>query len=763
MLCPMPTPARRLLPHALIGIALLASAIAPAAHAQRNPRQDLRQQAANLTSEQVDAAIDRAIRFLTENITPAGQLRGDPHQGGLQALCTLAILQAQRPQDQPLLQRLVANVARKAESPARTYVVSLQTAVLALHSPAAHKDRIQALANWLAAAQLPDGIWSYSAGNTGRGDLSNAQFALLGLHEARLAGASVPTAVWLRAHSYLLAAQCDDGGWHYYGPQPRAYGSMTAAGVSSLYIAGARLNQSRLSTYDLDTGAVGNCGQYVDDRPLRAGLAWLADNFRADENPGRNSYQYYWLYSVERVAMLLGLARLDDRDWYREAATWLLARQMPNGSWGSVENTAFALLFLGKGRTPLLIQKLQTSGDPAEWNVHRNDLRHLCDFLGARLNGQRVAWQTIPINAPLQDLLASPILHIQGQRFPSLTPEQKQKLVSYVHAGGTLLVEAACSQRLFDDQFRLFCAEVFPDSPLMPLQPDHPIYIHPNPLTTRWPAEAAEVGCRTAILYLPKDVTNLWERREGHPLCLPAFQLGENIAHFFASAEALPDRLASARLAIDSARTPPLPPRGALQIGQLVYDGPWNPHPQAMPMLALHLHQHAGVDVLPQPKPVELRPDQLQDVSILYWTGHLPFALSDGQRSALAQYLRRGGFLFAAPCCGHDAFNVSIREELARLLPEATLQPLPPDHPIITGNPGFDCRTVAYKSAAQAEQPNQTPVLEAIILDGRVVAVFTPYDLGGGIVGHAFAACRGYQQQSARNLAANIVLHALTN
>ena len=68
-------------------------------------------------------------------------------------------------------------------------------------------------------------------------------------------------------------------------------------------------------------------------------------------------------------------------------------------------NTSFALLFLSKGRTPVLISKLVHGNwprreDDTDWNNDRNDLRHLTEYLSRddKLFGKTaVAWQTYDI------------------------------------------------------------------------------------------------------------------------------------------------------------------------------------------------------------------------------------------------------------------------------------------------------------------------------------------------------------------------------
>ncbi len=58
---------------------------------------------------------------------------------------------------------------------------------------------------------------------------------------------------------------------------------------------------------------------------------------------------YYFLWSLERVAVALDLKTIGKKDWYSSGAEILLANQQPDGSWvgnPSGADTCFALLFL---------------------------------------------------------------------------------------------------------------------------------------------------------------------------------------------------------------------------------------------------------------------------------------------------------------------------------------------------------------------------------------------------------------------------------
>ncbi len=91
------------------------------------------------------------------------------------------------------------------------------------------------------------------------------------------------------------------------------------------------------------------------------GLAWLDLNWKIDCNPNHpeKRWHYYYLYGVERAAVLTNSRALGKHDWYREGAEFLLKAQGGDGKWddtccpGPINNTCFALLFLTKATVPV--------------------------------------------------------------------------------------------------------------------------------------------------------------------------------------------------------------------------------------------------------------------------------------------------------------------------------------------------------------------------------------------------------------------------
>lgn len=236
--------------------------------------------------------------------------------------------------------------------------------------------------------------FNYLAGD--RYDHSVNQYGLLGLYSAHLCGVEVQPQVWEAAANHLISAQIapigrmdldlldyrtwtriqsdpdarrtvvrlpvKPAGWHYYGPKTNgersvAYGSMTAAGITGLAICQAGLlDHPQLKRPKLQGDATA---------ARNAGLAWMAQNLQVRYHPGdpghRFRWFYYYLYGLERAALLSGIAILQDRDWYFEGAMMLVLSQHAGGNWPDeagqaedIEWAAMAILFLKQSSLPVL-------------------------------------------------------------------------------------------------------------------------------------------------------------------------------------------------------------------------------------------------------------------------------------------------------------------------------------------------------------------------------------------------------------------------
>jgi hypothetical protein len=104
----------------------------------------------------------------------------------------------------------------------------------------------------------------------------------------------------------------------------------------------------------------------LKDKSVQAGLIWLGQNFKADDNANATKshvadptrWLYYYLYSIERTGRIAGVDEIGKQKWYPVGAKYLLQQQKADGSWWiETADTCFAILFLTKATPPLTISE----------------------------------------------------------------------------------------------------------------------------------------------------------------------------------------------------------------------------------------------------------------------------------------------------------------------------------------------------------------------------------------------------------------------
>jgi len=698
-----------------------------------------------VTSSDVSGAIDRGVSYLRnrQGADGAWKYQNNAYNQGVTGLALLALRATGVPASDGSVHAGAQYLQRNPQvSSRKTYQYSCMIMGLAACDPNGHRNAIANYAIWLAQAQLDNGMWSYDG--PGRGDNSNTQFAILGLKAAMDAGVRIPEIVLRRANKHFRNTQERDGGWSYT-PGQGSTGSMTTAGLTALYVTGAALSSEHVT-----------CGGHRGDRSIEGGLAWLGNQWSVRKNPGRGgaSWLYYYLYGVERVGVLSARRTMGGHDWFREGAQFLVETQKRDGSWGGgAIDTTFALLFLAKGRTPVVVGKLARQGD---WNNHPHDIANLTAFVGVVI-GKAVAWQVVHVDDPLSVWMETPILYFNGKTSLGFDGRTTAKLVEYVEAGGTIIAETICGTPRFDRSFRRFVKEAFAGEELLQLDARHGIYsahFRLRPPKTKRP-EGINYGCRTSVIYVPKAYASVWETNAVED---EAFKIGANMVLYAVDREGLSDRLAES--ALERAEAPKTV-SGALSVGQIKHDGTWFTDRHAMSRLLTHVAQRLDVNVSNARHPVGLLDGDLFHYPILYLEGYTRFKLSDDEVERLKLYLERGGFLLAEARCGSPQFDQSFRLLVRRLFGEDQLRILEPGHRIYRA--AFDATKVRYRKAIRDEHPDGIPELEAVLVDNRVGIVYTKYDLGCGWNGQHCPGIAGLEPASARALGANIIVYALTH
>jgi len=751
-----------------------------------------------ISAEDARRAIERGVSYLLSRQDKVqGSWTEQPgYPGGVTALCTLALLNCGVPASDPAIQ-LALDYLRKFDKPEMTYSAALRTMVFCAAEPQQDRLLIRRHVAWLESSQVKEGPdnggWSYGQ-RQGQADNSNSQFALLALHEAERVGVEVNDSTWRRALRYWLDGQRDDGSWGYRGGAPST-GSMTCAGIASVVIATGGIAQGDAR---VEHDRVLCCGARDEEDAAERGLDWLGRNFSVHSNPsslGRRhpafSQQWvlYYLYGVERVGRMTGRRFIGAHDWYREGAEMLVSQQDAlSGYWkgtGHVENTphvatALSLLFLSKGRRPVLIAKLKRS--PAEdWDRHRGALAQLTRFVERRWQ-KDLTWQTIDVRqASVQDLLHAPVLFLSGRESLEFTPEQQGHLREYIHQGGFLFVEACCGGERFDRSFRQLMQELFPESPLRLLPPDHPVWYAEAQVDPRFvrPLFGVDACCRTSIVYCPQDLSCYWQLAEGERETaypqgvreeIAACQaIGANVLAYATSRE-LREKLDLPQLIPATPDEPP-PRRGTFALAKLRHGGGSDDAALAVSNLVQIAGQQLQLPVSSDRRLLAATDADLVEYPVLYLHGRRAFRFSAAERAALAAYLENGGVVLADAICASRPFADALRRELAAILPGRELKRVPASHPLFTpAYRGFDVTRVRVRRPgvrARAADPlrarlEQTaPWLEGIEVDGRYVVLFSPLDISCGLESHASLDCEGYVREDAARLGVNMIVYAM--
>jgi hypothetical protein len=357
----------------------------------------------------------RGVEFLkgAQDRGGAWQQGSPEHRAGLTAMAGLTLLECDVKADDGAVQRAAAFVRDRCPRLRKTYDLALAILFLTRLGDDRDKERIRQLALRLVAGQTPQGGWSYNCpvlsspeqeqllrvlrdlrggsraappksqarlpstpppvlrglavlqDTAGRrdeffrqgGDNSNTQFALLGLWAARRQGLPLEPALALVARRFQ-ASQNGDGSWNYQDHRNvTGYPSMTAAGLLGLAV-GYGLAHDDAAAKGVRLGGVAKGPRGPEDDPaVQKALQVLSQRIgepRTDPHgPAPPMVELYFLWSVERVAVLYRLETVKGKRWYQWGLDVLAQYQHPDGHWqcggpgsGPVVDTCFALLFL---------------------------------------------------------------------------------------------------------------------------------------------------------------------------------------------------------------------------------------------------------------------------------------------------------------------------------------------------------------------------------------------------------------------------------
>lgn len=771
--------------------------------------------AEDLDPQRVTAAIEQGIRFLKSKQGKTGLW---PYPGesecGLSSICVMALLTAGVPKDDPVIERAMQAIRkfRAGMTIDHNYSISLQTMAYAFCDPERDRGRIRENVLWLEKAQFNDqspssGGWTYTSAKGGGVDSSNTQFSVLALYEAERVGVPVKDEVWKRARAYWERIQNNDGSWGY-SPlgqgSSSVRGSMICAGIASMIITSGMTDRGGAAV----RGEQIVCNlpdNAVAEKRIQAGLKRLESIFSVERNPGEagGSWLFYYLYSLERVGRMSSRRFIGTHDWYREGTEFLLKRKGDlNISWSEhgeeVLTTAYAILFLAKGRLPVLMSKAEYGTDRS-WDIHPNDVDHLVRFTEKQWNFE-MTWQTLSLDvAKAEDLMQTPVLYICGSKSPLPKNEKRrreyaEKLRAYLDQGGFIFAEALSNDAAFDKGFRELMTLVLPEPgyelQLLPL--NHPIWqaefsIEPDQLR---PIEGIDFGCRTSVVYCPTakrrdgagnrpSLSCLWEiakplqRGNLYPQAVAmqvdaGLSIGVNVLAYATNRERktkdqkLAETLSGAMKELEQRR-------GKVYLGVMEPGGGANSAPHAVPNMLRWAQVGFGLSVDVRVNRLTPESPEFFDHPLVFVHGRTAFSFTETERERLKKYLENGGTLFVNAICGSKLFVDSFREEMKTILPDKPLVEIPADDPLLSEEfGGFEIKRLKVRIPEQSPgrsmriaEKEIVPELQGIKMNNRFAVVFSPLDVSCALEKTSSLDCKGYTQESALELAINVLLYAL--
>ena len=89
---------------------------------------------------------------------------------------------------------------------------------------------------------------------------------------------------------------------------------------------------------------------------------------------------------------------------------------------------------------------------------------------------QRINWQVVHLDVPVEQLHDSPILYITAEKAIKFSDDHKKKLRQFTDTGGTILLEASCGNSMAARWWERLCKEIWPEWELERIGKEHALW-----------------------------------------------------------------------------------------------------------------------------------------------------------------------------------------------------------------------------------------------------------------------------------------------
>ncbi|HTW95643.1 MAG TPA: DUF4159 domain-containing protein [Tepidisphaeraceae bacterium] len=728
--------------------------------------------------DRVGRAIRQGVDYVISAFNADGELRedfdGGASQQGADALAVYALLQAGQAIDDdrlavrsPFMSQALDTLKQlPMDDNYANYGRSLRSLALSLADRPEDKEMLRNELRWFLHAgetgafryvnreDIPGRPGFPNPDEDGMWDNSNTQYGILGVWAIADAGITVPEPFWYILQKHWLTCQLPDGEWGYAPDDTSGRPSMTMAGVASLFVTHDFLSMSQREAQPLSP-------------QLLAGLQWLETGDHC-LTTDQGLFGRYALYGLERVGLASGFKYFGSHDWYPEMASAVLQDQNPNGSWGNstdVLETCYAILFLSRGRHPIMMSKLRYNGD---WDDHPRDLANLSHYASVALETP-LNWQVVPATRPSSsgdndesadswtDWSDSPILLISSDTAPNFDQHVLDKMRDFILNGGLIITQTEDGGEDFQDWSDALGKQLFPQYSWTQLPISSPLYNVAMPMRLRPKIMAITNGVRPLILNFPDDITGQWKTMPGAPVQSP-MALGVNLFVYVSGKVEFRDRLVHTYIpAVPDTVTP----AATMKMAILTTGAEADPEPAAWPRFANWFRWKTNLQLNLQPLSLAgLANVSPSDIPLAHLTGVAAWQPSQDQIDAVKKYVEAGGVLLIDPCGGPNGFDLSLREQLLpRAFPDAELDRIDTSHPLLTDSADGMVNLSVPKVRLYVESVELTNGRGPQMFQaGKGYVIVAPLDLTCGVLGLTDWGIAGYQDNYCLDFARNVVL-----
>jgi hypothetical protein len=278
-------------------------------------------------------------------------------------------------------------------------------------------------------------------------------------------------------------------------------------------------------------------------------------------------------------------------------------------------------------------------------------------------------------------------------------------------------------------------------------------------------------GMRTAVFYLPEDVSSFWEAK-ALALKKYLFDWGRNLCIYAKDGTSWWMKLADGEVKKSDKYDGPIQAGGrkTLRIARVRHGGDWSVGANygGFARLAERLKEKAGLALEvaeATQRPVTeggVGPTELAGYDVAYLAGTKALVLAPEERESLNSFSAAGGFLWLEAAKGSAEFDKSVMRFAREMGWE--LKHLPPAHPMMTGNlgaaRGYDlARGIEFRRALRIARIGRPCADFLGLYEGdRLVGVYSPLDVLFSLTPYQAWNCRGYAPRDAEAAATNIVL-----